>query len=122
MLVMVLNDDNYLVYAMHHYQAPSCRTVEEFESDLKTLTYIKKHINKHPIKTKLLLNHIIILFNCFGPAALHLLLYKIDRANWGTLSTFLLYLHQVPEYLPEYDYRITDLPLNEQVIKDLREL
>lgn len=119
---MVLNEDNFLVFAMHHYQVPSCPSIEEFEADLKSVTYIKKLIQKKEVNSKLLLNHIITLFNCFGDAALYMLFYKIEKRYWGTLSTFLVYISRMPDSIPEFEYKITDLPLDEKVIKELRTL
>lgn len=119
---MVLTDDNFLVFAMHHYQVPSCPTIEEFENDLRILTYIKKNLAKPELNTRLLLNHIITLFNCFGEAALMLLLHKIEKEHWGTLATFLLYISRMPEHIPEYGIKITELQLNTDVINELRKI
>lgn len=119
---MVLSDDNFILYAMHHYTVPSCPTLEEFGNDLRIFTYVKKHISKQKINTKLLLNHIITLFNCFGEKARDMLFFKVDREHWGTLVTFLLYLSRMPEYIPEYDLHLYDVKLNEEVIEELRNI
>ena len=45
------------------------------------------------MKTRLVLNHIIVLTNVFGnEAAATLLLFKIEREYWGILKTFLQFL------------------------------
>ena len=119
---MVLNANNFLVYAMHHYSVPSCPTIDEFENDVKTLTNIRKNLARKEINTNLLLNQIITTFNCFGAAALHLLFFKCEREHWGTLATFLLYIHRMPETIPEFGVRLSDLTLNEQIIQELRKL
>jgi hypothetical protein len=119
--MMVLNDDNYLLYAMHHYTVPSCPTLEEFEADLKTVTYVKRNLAKAEVNTHLLLNHLITLFNCFGDAALNMLLYKMEDEHLGTLATFLIYINRMPEMLPN-GTKITDLKLNDKVIEELRNL
>lgn len=119
---MVLTDDNFLLYAMHHYQVPTCPTLEEFENDLKVVTYIKKNLAKPELNTRLLLNHIIIFFNCFGDGALTMLFHKIEKEHWGTLATFLIYISRMPETVPEYGIDVSMLKLNDQVINELRKI
>jgi hypothetical protein len=119
--MMVLDDDNYLLYAMHHYTVPSCPTLEEFEADLKTVTYVKRNLAKDDVNTRLLLNHLITLFNCFGSAALNMLLYKMEPDHLGTLATFLLYINRMPDVLPN-GIKLSELKLNDKVIEELRSL
>ena len=46
------------------------------------------------LKERLILNHIIVLNNVFGPdACATLLLFKIRKEYWSTLKAFLLYLN-----------------------------
>lgn len=107
---------------MHHYAVPSCPTVEEFENDLRIVTYIKKHLTKPEIQTRLVLNHIITLFNCFGDAALHMLLHKVEKEYWSTLITFLLYISRMPEKVPEFGIELVNVKLDEKVIQELRKI
>lgn len=117
-----LTEKNFLLYAMHHYQNTSCITVEEFEEDLKIFTYIKKQLGKQESNTRLLLNHIIILFNIFGDAALNMLFFKVDRKQWGILATYLLYINRMTDEVPGHNIKLTDLTLDEKVIEELRKL
>jgi hypothetical protein len=119
---MVLNDDNFLLYAMKHYTAPTCPTIEEFENDLRILTYIKKHLCREETQTHVLLNHIITLFNCFGNAALYMLFYRIDKKHWNTLITFLLYINRMPEKVPEYGIDLCDVKLDPHLVEELRKI
>ena len=119
---MVLDNNNYLVYAMHHYQVPSCPTFEQFEEDMKIFLHIKRAINKKIVNTRLILNHIIIAFNCFGEGALNLLFFRVGKEQWSTLATFLLFINRMPDVVPYHPIRLSDLTLNGQVIKDLRAL
>lgn len=119
---MKLTDDNFLLYAMHHYQVPSCVTLQEFENDLKTVTYIKKQLGRSDKNNQLLLNHIIILFNCFGDAALNILFHKVDKEYWGSLATFLLFINRMPDIVPDLNIRLVDLKLDESVIDELRKI
>jgi len=121
-----LNDSNFLLYAMHHYDNPQCHSLEEFDEDLKKFLYLKKLITRYKkdgeLRDRLILNHIIILYNIFGPSATRMLFFKIDRDNWDVLVTFLLYLGHMPETLPEFNIILSDIKLDETIISVLRKI
>ena len=86
------------MFAIKHYDNPQCEGEKEFYDDMKRFKYIKRLLRKHKdtnvLKERLLLNHIIVLHNLFGPeACVTLLLFKIQREYWGTLKSFLLLLN-----------------------------
>ena len=86
------------MFAIKHYDNPQCEGEKEFYDDMKRFKYIKRLLRKHKdtnvLKERLLLNHIIVLHNLFGPeACVTLLLFKIQREYWGTLKSFLLFLN-----------------------------
>lgn len=96
-----LNDDNFLIYAMKCYNSPHC-ILSEFESDIKRTKYLKRLFRRYKVtkslKERLILNHIILLNNVFGPeATARILFYKIDERDYDILKTFLSYLNIVPE-------------------------
>jgi len=98
-----LNDDNFLIYAMKCYNAPHC-IMSEFESDIKRTKYLKRLFRRYKVtkslKERLILNHIILLNNVFGPeATARILFYKIDERDYDILKTFLSYLNIVPEMI-----------------------
>jgi hypothetical protein len=121
-----LNEDNFLVYAMHHYDNPQCHNIQEFEKDVKIFLYLKKLITRYrqsdELRERLILNHIIVLYNVFGDAATNMLFYKIDKECWDILVTFLVYLERMPEEIPQYGIKISDINLDEQVINALRKI
>lgn len=95
-----LNDDNFLLYAMKAYERPSA-VMSEFEEDLKRIKYIKRLIKKYKVtgdlKERLILNHIIVLYNVFGPeATVRMLFYKFDEEDYDVLKTFLLFTSLMP--------------------------
>ena len=97
-----ITNDNVLLFALKHYDNPQCEGEKEFYDDMKRFKYIKRLLKKYKvdgvIKERLLLNHIIILNNVFGPdACATLLLYKIQPEYWPTLKSFLLYLNIIRE-------------------------
>ena len=121
---MKLNEDNFLIYAMHHYDNPQCHSLEEFEEDLKRFLYLKKLLSRYKkdgeLRERLILNHIIVLYNVFGDATTNMLFYKIDSSYWSVLITFLVYLERMPEEIPEYSIKLSDYMLDERVISSLR--
>jgi len=121
-----LNESNFLIYAMKQYDNPQCHSLGEFEEDLKKFLYLKKLITRYKkdndLKERLILNHIIVLYNVFGQDTTRMLFYKIDKDNWDVLATFLLYLGHMPETLPEFGLILSDIKLDEKVIAVLRKL
>ena len=97
-----LNEKNFLLYAMKEYNNPQCTEVEEFNDDLKKIKYIKRLLNQYVsegvLKERLLLNHIIVFYNVFPPAAAtRILFFKIEEKFWPMLKPFLFYLKLMPE-------------------------
>ena len=97
-----LNEKNFLLFAMQHYDNPQCVDVEEFNDDLKKIKYIKRLLNQYVsegvLKERLLLNHIIVFYNVFPPAAAtRILFFKIEEKFWPMLKPFLFYLKLLPE-------------------------
>ena len=111
---------------MHHYDNTQCYSLNEFEDDLKKFLYLKKLLSRYKnngeLKERLILNHIIVLYNLFGDATTKMLFYKIDEDCWDTLITFLVYLDRMPESLPEYNLYLSDVILDEKIIAILREI
>ena len=97
-----ITSDNIMMFAIKHYDNPQCEGEKEFHDDMKRFKYIKRLLRKYKetkvLKERLLLNHIIVLNNLFGPeACVTLLLYKIQQEYWETLKSFLLFLNIIRE-------------------------
>jgi hypothetical protein len=97
-----LNSDNYLLFAIKFYNNPQALTKEDFDDDLKRLKYIKRLLKRYKttgvLKTHLILNHLIVLFNVFDDAAIPLLFYSLDETLWPSIKSFLVFLNRIPEY------------------------
>jgi len=118
-----LNEDNYLLFAIKHYENPQAVTKEDFYDDLKRFKWIKKLLRRYKkegeLKIHLLINHFIILYNVFGDAATPLLFYKIDKEFWGVLKTFVVYLDRLPEF-PHTG--IHDVDIDSECMKQLKSI
>jgi hypothetical protein len=97
-----LNEDNYLLFAIKFYDNPQAITMEDFQTDLKRIRYVKRLLKRYKntgeIKTHLILNHLIILFNVFNDAAVPLLFYNLEKDLWPAIKSFLIFLNRLPEY------------------------
>ena len=74
------------------------------------------------LRERLILNHIIVLYNVYSDAATNMLFYKIDKEYWNVLVTFLVYLERMPQSLPQYGIDISQISLDEKVITALRKI
>lgn len=97
-----LNDKNYLLFAIKYYDSPQAVTEDDFYDDLKRFKYVKRLFKRYEstgiLKTNLILNHLIILFNVFGEATVPLLFYKLERELWPCAKTFLVFLNRFHDY------------------------
>ena len=97
-----LNEDNYLLFAIKYYDNPQAVTKEDFDEDLKKFKYVKRllkrYMNTGVLKTHLIINHLIVLFNVFDEATIPLLFYKLEPELWPSVTSFLIFLKRGPEY------------------------
>jgi len=116
-----ITSDNVMMFAIKHYDNPQCEGEKEFHDDMKRFKYVKRLLRKYKdhniLKERLLLNHIIVLNNLFGPeACVTLLLFKIQREHWETLKSFLLFLNILR------DDELTNVIENKNVLEILGKL
>ena len=121
-----LTEDNFLIYALKCYNAPHC-IMSEFESDIKRTKYLKRLFRRFKVtkilKERLILNHIILLNNVFGPIpTARILFYKIDERDYDILKTFLDYLKIMPDVVYGINGKniySSDIPLNPGIVEIL---
>ena len=116
-----LTSENINMFAMKHYDNPTCIDEKEFLDDMKRFKYLKRLFRKYEtskdLKMRLVINHIIILANVFGvDAATTLLFFKIEKNHWPLLKTFLVFLG----YMPEND--LIDTPIVHTVMGKLGQI
>jgi hypothetical protein len=113
MIFTELNEENFLLFAIKNYENPQAVTKEDFEKDLNHFKYIKRLLRRYKntgvLKTHLLINHFIILYNIFGDATTPMLFFKIDKDLWSYMKTFVVFLNRLPEYPKGY---IHDIPID----------
>ena len=107
-MIVELNESTYILFAIKHYESPHCVTREDFDEDMKRFKYLKRLFKRYykdnKLRTHLIINHLIILYNVFGEAATPLLFFRLEREYWSLLKTILLYLNKYPiGMLPELE-------------------
>ena len=118
---MRLTKDNLIVYAAKHYYNPKCIDSEEFFEDLKRFKYIKRLLNRYRdsgvLSERLILNHLIVIFNVFGyEAGLDILELKIELEYWHVLKPFLIFLKAIKNDM------YTNIEMDKLVIERLRNI
>jgi len=121
-----LTNENYLMFALLHYDNPHCADIKEYFEDVRKLKYIKRLFNRYReegiIKERLILNHLISFYNVFeNAAATRLLFFRVGREYYPLLKTFLVYLNRMPDKVNEELYS-SDIDMDEEVIKILRKI
>ena len=115
-----LNEHNYMLFAIKFYDNPQALTKDDFEDDLKRIKYVKRLLKRYKntgvLRTDLILNHLIILFNVFNEAAVPLLFYNLEEDLWPSIKSFLVFLNRIPEYPKSH---IHGIPEDEYCIKEL---
>ena len=120
MIFTELTSENFLLFAIKHYENPQAVTKEDFEKDLNHFKYIKRLLKRYrntgELKAHLLLNHFIILYNIFGEGTTAMLFYKIEEEMWDVMKTFVVFLDKLPEYPKCF---IHDVKVDEYCLSEL---
>ena len=113
---------NFNAYAMKHYDDPQCEDMEDFYEDVRRFRYLKRLLHRYhdlgEMRERLMLNHLICLFNVFGfEACMRMLNFKIkEKEHWHSIKTMLLYLEFIDEkWMPE-------ISIDQKLAQRLRDL
>lgn len=125
-----LDNKNFVLYCARHYANPNCASMEEFYSDLRRVKYIKKLITRYiqtgDLKERLILNHLIILNNVFGPELLVKMIFLKMRTQMKYIKPFLILLNILPDvvYNVGNETRIItdDVPMDQRVVEAIRQI
>jgi len=116
-----LTEKNLFLYAAKHYKNPKFSDIDDFYEDLKRFKYIKRLLNRYiesdELSERLILNHLIVVFNMFGiEAALEILNLKLEDRHWPVMKPFLVFL----KYITNEQY--TGITMDPNVIEVLRKI
>ena len=125
-----ISENNIELYCMKYYDNPQCIGTEDYRDDMKRFKSLKRLLNHYlttrELKHRLILNHLIMIYNLFdNEAATRILFYKIDENSWQVLKPFLIYLKRMPKVvrgIRSKDIRESDIILDQNVVKQLRSL
>lgn len=126
-----IDDSNFVLYAANNYNNPQCIDEAEFFDDLKRIKYLKRLFNKYQesgdLKERLILNHLVVLYNLFGSvAATRMLFFKL-KDHRHMLKPFLLFLSELPDRVTGIGIRdetiiTSDIPLDQHIVDVLRSI
>lgn len=123
-----LTEDNFILFAAKIYRNPSCESMDEFYDDLNRFKYIKRLFTRYEetgeLKVRLVLNHLIVLYNLFGLDCTRMLFLKFhDRLHM--LKPFLVSLNFLPEtvgHIGAQELILTSaIPMDQEIIRMLRQ-
>lgn len=126
-----LTEENFVMFAMKHYDNPGCKGIAEFEDDLKRFRYLKRLFRKYTagkgLKERLIVNHLVVLYNLFGiEATTQMLFFKIEKKYWSQLKTFVTFLNCMPVgFVFTSNKELVqgfEIPLDEKVLKSLENI
>jgi len=124
---MILNDTNFMLYAAKAYDIKKSSGADEFYEDLKRFQYLKRLFKRYEeaddLKIRLILNHVIVLYNCFGLEATNMLFFKLKEYH-PQLKPFVLFLNYMPEVI-NYEETVvfnSDIPLDQNIVRELRNI
>jgi len=124
---MKLDEDTFMIWAAKHYDMRRAASIDEFNDDLKRFQYLKRLFKRYEdtneLKVRLILNHLIVLYNCFGVAATPMLFMRLEEYH-KFLKPFVMYLSYMPTLIEYGEKKIinSDIPLDANIIEELRKI
>ena len=122
-----LNNDNIMMYAVKAYDKPNC-IMSEFKEDMKRFNYLKRLFKRYrkynELREQLVLNHLVVIYNVFGPeVASRLLFFKMSKDDYSALKTYLIFLSCMPERvigIKGHDIISSEIPVDMTIAEVLR--
>ena len=125
--MMKLDEDSFLLYAAKYYDIRMAASTEEFYDDLRRFQHLKRLFKRYEedndLKVRLILNHLTVIYNCFGAGATTMLFYKLEEYQ-KSLKPFIVMLGYLPETIEFSDKKIitSEIPLDQTIVNELRNL
>ena len=125
-----LNETNVFNYQMKCYDNPQCHSMDEFLDDMKRIKYVKRLFHKYHtkdiLKERLVINHLVVLFNVLGnDACSRILFLKIEEKQHYILASFLHFLHKLPKIINGINGKTMqtgDIELDKKILAALGEI
>ena len=124
---MKLTESTFLLYAMKYYDNTQCTEIAEFEEDMKRFQYLRKLFGRYraesDLKERLILNHLIVIYNVFGLNATNMLFMRLHEYH-EYLKPFVVYLNYIPQIITYDDVVINTDSINSDlgIIERLKEI
>lgn len=124
---MILDDSTFLIYAAKHYDMKTAASADDFYEDLKRFQHLRRLFKRYhedgDLRVRLILNHLIVIYNCFGSAATNMLFMRLEEYH-TYLKPFIVFLNFMPN---EIEYKNKKMPTSEisldiNIVKELRKI
>lgn len=126
-----IEESNFILYAAQNYNNPQCVDEAEFFDDLKRIKYLKRLFNKYQetgdLKERLILNHLVVLYNLFGSTATTRMLFFKLKEYRSLLKPFLVFLSELPDRVTGIGIKdetiiTSDIPIDQHIVDVLRSI
>lgn len=124
---MKLTESTFLLFASKYYDNPNCTDIIEFDEDLKRFQYLRKLFGRYrqdnDLKERLILNHLIIIYNVFGIEATNMLFMRLHEFH-EYLKPFVDYLNFMPETVRYEDVELhrSNITTDDFIVEKLEEI
>ena len=126
-----LTEENFLLFAAKYYDNPHCYDTVEFYDDLSRFKYLKRLCNRYDetgeMKERLIINHLIILYNLFGIEPTTRMLFLKLRGQYYIIKPFLVLMGVMPDVI--YNVGVegskiysSDITMDQQIVELLRNI
>ena len=124
---MRLDEESFLLFAAKCYDIRMAASTEEFYDDLRRFQHLKRLFKRYEedddLKVRLILNHLTVIYNCFGAGATTMLFYRLEEYH-KSLKPFVVMLGYLPEIIEYSDKKLitSEIPLDQIIVDELRKL
>ena len=116
-MINELNEETFLMFAIKHYDNPGCTGISDLQEDLKRFVYLRRLLtryeNTNVLNERLIVNHLLVLYNVFNQAATDMIVYKLSDLM-PLIKPFLVLLNRMK------DTELPDVFMDRTIVNKLR--
>ena len=116
-MINELNEETFLMFAIKHYDNPGCTGISDLQEDLKRFVYLRRLLtryeNTNVLNERLIVNHLLVLYNVFNQAATDMIVYKLSDLM-PLIKPFLVLLNLMK------DTELPDVFMDRTIVNKLR--